>query len=157
MKQFAIIVTVLVGLISTGSSENVSSRESINDMVIGFIEQFKEIMPCGVPELGVPVMVPLELNHTEFEFEQSGLLYLDAELDDLFIDGLNDFNIVDVNVKLLQMQLDFKFFFNGIKTTGHYNAKGSAVGLIPFNRGGKFGFNVNGKLHHSYVTSLINS
>ncbi|EDS36846.1 conserved hypothetical protein [Culex quinquefasciatus] len=144
MKQFAIIVTVLVGLISTVSSENVSSRESINDMVIGFIEQFKEIMPCGVPELGVPVMVPLELNHTEFEFEQSGLLYLDAELDDLFIDGLNDFNIVDVNVKLLQMQLDFEFFFNGIKTTGHYNAKGSAVGLIPFNRGGKFGFNVNG-------------
>lgn len=143
MKQFAAILTV-VGLISVGSAENVYTRESINDMVIGFIEQFKELMPCGVPELGLPVMVPLELNHTEFQFEQSGLIAMDAELDDVLIDGLNDFNIVDLNVKLLQMQLDFTFFFKGIMTSGHYHAQGSAIGLIPFNRGGKFGFNFNG-------------
>ncbi|XP_053691327.1 uncharacterized protein LOC128739852 [Sabethes cyaneus] len=113
-------------------------------MLKDLIEQFKVIMPCGVPDLGVPVLAPFELEHTAFDFEQKGLLYLDAEINNLLVDDLNKFDVVNVDLKLLQMQLDFSFYFESVKTTGNYKAKGSAIGFIPFNRGGKFAFNFNG-------------
>lgn len=117
---------------------------SLNDMIIDIIEQFKGIMPCGIPDLGVPTLVPFELNHTAFKVDQSGLLYFDAEINNLLIDDLNNFDIVSVDLQLLKFQLEFSFFFHSIKTTGQYKAKGKALNFIPFNRGGKFGFNFNG-------------
>lgn len=71
----------------------------------------------------------------------------DAEINDLFIDDLNNFDILNVDLQLFKFQLEFSFFFSSIKTTGQYKAKGKALNFIPFNRGGKFGFNFNGELN----------
>ncbi|XP_055633615.1 uncharacterized protein LOC129773963 [Toxorhynchites rutilus septentrionalis] len=113
-------------------------------MLINLIERFKIIMPCGILELGVPVMVPLKLNHTNFTIDQHGWIQFDAELNNILIEDLDKFDIVDVNLKILQFQLDFNLFFHSIKTTGEYKAHGKAFGLIPFNRSGSFTFNLIG-------------
>lgn len=47
---------------------------NLNDVLIELIEQFKNIMPCGIPSLGVPALVPFELNHTAFKIDKPGLL-----------------------------------------------------------------------------------
>lgn len=47
---------------------------NLNDVLVELIEQFKTIMPCGIPSLGVPALVPFELNHTEFKIDKTGLL-----------------------------------------------------------------------------------
>ncbi|XP_055603653.1 uncharacterized protein LOC129751908 [Uranotaenia lowii] len=147
LTRISLLVLCLGGISSAASVPTTleeARADTINDLVIGFIEQFKQIMPCGIPDLGVPVLVPFELEHTEFGFEQSGLLQVETELNDIFVDDLNNFDIVKIDVKLLQLQVDFGFFFHSIKSTGQYKAKGTVLGLIPFNRGGKFAFNVNG-------------
>ncbi|XP_055539989.1 uncharacterized protein LOC129726856 [Wyeomyia smithii] len=138
----------LLMLISISNAGKISrewnEKMDLNDILKNLIEQFKELMPCGFPDLGVPPLVPFELNHTAFDFEQKGLLHLDAEINDLLVDNLNVFDVVNIDLKLLQIQLDFSFYFEAIQTTGTYKAKGSAIGFIPFNRGGKFAFNFNG-------------
>lgn len=101
-------------------------------------------MPCGIPELGVPSLVPFELNHTAFRIDQAGLLYFDGEINELLVDGLNNFDITNVDLQILKLKLEFSFFFHSIQTTGKYKAQGKALSFIPFNRGGKFAFNFNG-------------
>lgn len=76
MKCF--ISFTLFLLISTCSAGKLSrkwdEKTDLNQMLKDLIEQFKELMPCGVPDLGVPVLAPFELEHTAFNFEQKGLL-----------------------------------------------------------------------------------
>lgn len=145
---FCLISIVRTASIQSGddgkSYEERMEDSSLNDLIISFIEQFKTIMPCGIPALGVPALVPFELNHTAFKIDQPGLLYFDAEINELFVDDLNNFEIVNVDLQLFKLQLEFSFSFPSIKTTGQYKAKGKALNFIPFNRGGKFGFNFNG-------------
>ncbi|XP_065091989.1 uncharacterized protein LOC135712852 [Ochlerotatus camptorhynchus] len=145
---FCLISIVRTASIQSGNDENPDVEQmegsSLNEVIIDLIEQFKAIMPCGIPDLGVPTLVPFELNHTAFKIDQPGLLFFDAEINDLLIDDLNNFDIVNVDLQLFKFQLEFSFFFHSIKTTGQYKAKGKALNFIPFNRGGKFGFNFNG-------------
>ncbi|XP_029718541.2 uncharacterized protein LOC109403738 [Aedes albopictus] len=117
---------------------------NLNDILVELIEQFKTIMPCGIPSLGVPALVPFELNHTEFKIDKTGLLYFDGEINELLVDDLNNFDVVNVDLQIFKLKLDFSFLFHSIKTTGQYKAQGKALSFIPFNRGGKFGFNFNG-------------
>ncbi|XP_058822059.1 uncharacterized protein LOC131683781 [Topomyia yanbarensis] len=135
----------LIAIVSAGTlrSENVT-KGILDHRIKELIELFKSLMPCGIPNLGIPVLAPLKLDHISFNFEQSGLLSLKAELNNLLVEDLNKFDTVNVDLKILQMQLDFSLFFNAIKVTGEYKAQGSAIGLIPFNRGGKVAFNLNG-------------
>lgn len=75
---FCLISIVRTASIQSGNDEKLylerMEGSSLNEIIIDFIEQFKVIMPCGIPDLGVPALVPFELNHTAFKVEQPGLL-----------------------------------------------------------------------------------
>lgn len=75
---FCLISIVRTASLQSGNDEKPYLEQmegsSLNEIIIAFIEQFKGIMPCGIPDLGVPALVPFELNHTAFKVEQSGLL-----------------------------------------------------------------------------------
>lgn len=58
---------------------------------------------------------------------------------------MNNFDVVNVDLQIFKLKLDFSFLFHSIKTTGKYKAQGKALSFIPFNRSGNFGFNFNGK------------
>lgn len=157
---FGLISIVRTASIQSGNDEKPFLEQmegsSLNEIIIDFIEQFKAIMPCGIPDLGVPALVPFELNHTAFTIEESGLLYFDAEINDLLVDDLNNFDIVNVDLQLFKFQLEFSFFFHSIKTKGQYKAKGKALSFIPFNRGGNFGFNFNGLTLNGTIKIALN-
>lgn len=75
---FCLISIVRTASIQSGNDENPDVEQmegsSLNEVIIDLIEQFKAIMPCGIPDLGVPTLVPFELNHTAFKIDQPGLL-----------------------------------------------------------------------------------
>lgn len=116
---------------------------ALDQTVIEFLEKFKQSMTCGMPDLGIPVLAPFELDHFETNIEQSGLKFKGA-VDNVLIDGLNEFDIKNVHINLLKLQLTFEFYFGSIRTKGDYSAKGKAIGFLPFDRKGPFRFNVNG-------------
>uniref|UniRef100_A0A1Y9H297 Hemolymph juvenile hormone binding protein n=1 Tax=Anopheles dirus TaxID=7168 RepID=A0A1Y9H297_9DIPT len=116
---------------------------SLNEMVIEFLENFKKSMVCPNPDLGLPVLAPFELDHFEVDVDQKGLKFK-GEVNGVVVDGLNEFEIKNIDIKMLKLQVDFEFYFAAIRTKGKYKAKGKALGLFPFNRSGKFRFDVKG-------------
>ncbi|XP_053659337.1 uncharacterized protein LOC128708386 [Anopheles marshallii] len=100
-------------------------------------------MVCGNPDLGIPVLAPFELEHAEVEIKQKGLEFK-GELNNVIVNGLNEFEIKNIDIKVLKLQLDFELYFGAIRTKGKYKAKGKVLGLFPFNRFGSFRFDAKG-------------
>ncbi|ETN59352.1 hypothetical protein AND_009053 [Anopheles darlingi] len=128
---------------TTTDLEVAARNDKLSQAVIDFLENIKQSMPCGIPDLGIPVLAPFELDHLEFDVDEKGLSFK-GELNKVVVDGLNEFEIRKVEIKALKLQLDFAFFFDSIRSAGKYAAKGKALGFIPFKRSGPFKFNVNG-------------
>uniref|UniRef100_A0A340TBD0 Hemolymph juvenile hormone binding protein n=1 Tax=Anopheles minimus TaxID=112268 RepID=A0A340TBD0_9DIPT len=143
-----IVCAVLVSLASTAAQEekglSVQSRDnSLNELAIQFLESFRQSMVCGNPDLGIPVLAPFQLEHTEIEIKQKGLEFK-GELNKVVVDGLNEFEIKNIDIKVLKLQLDFELYFGAIRTKGKYKAKGKLISLFPFNRFGSFRFDAKG-------------
>ncbi|XP_058058722.1 uncharacterized protein LOC131209630 [Anopheles bellator] len=150
MKSSALLVCALLmalGTVIAGAEDTsleIAERDNkLNKAVIEFLENLQKSMPCGIPDMGIPVLAPFELDHMEFDVVQKGLKFK-TEFNDMVVDGLDDFEIRKIDVKVLKLQLDFEFFFNSIRTKGKYQVKGKTLGFVPFQRSGPFKFNVNG-------------
>lgn len=148
--KFAIVATcaLLVTLFGTvevraGTVAQVPRDNALDQMIVELLENFKQSMTCGIPDLGVPVLAPFELDHFEVDVAQTGLKFK-GEMNNLLVDGLNEFEIKNVHINVLKLQLTFELYFASIRTKGDYRAKGKVIGLFPFNRKGPFHFNVNG-------------
>ncbi|XP_053679718.1 uncharacterized protein LOC128730668 [Anopheles nili] len=154
MRQFTSVLVCAFALLAfVGAEENASTSEengvvptrdnSLNEMVIEFLENFKQTMVCGNPAMGIPVLAPFHLDHFEIDVDEKGLKFK-GQVDDVSIDGLNEFEIKKIDIKMLKLQMDFEFFFGSIRSKGHYKVKGKTMSLFPFNRSGRFRFNANG-------------
>uniref|UniRef100_U5ENR6 Putative juvenile hormone binding protein n=1 Tax=Corethrella appendiculata TaxID=1370023 RepID=U5ENR6_9DIPT len=120
-------------------------ERGLNEAIINFIEDFKKQMPCGVPALGIPVLVPLEVKDGfQFNVNVPHLINLDISTHDMLIDGLNDFDIKSIDIKLLQFQVDFSVRFNKINAKGLYDISGDLVKIFPIDRKGPFELTVRG-------------
>ncbi|XP_052902840.1 uncharacterized protein LOC128310277 [Anopheles moucheti] len=144
----AVACTLLVTLTGAAVLEpdavTVKPRDnSLNELVIQFLENFRQSMKCGNPDLGIPVLAPFELEHAEVDIKQPGLEFK-GELNKVVIDGLNEFEIKNIDIKVLKLQLDFELYFGAIRTKGKYKAKGKVLSLFPFNRFGSFRFDAKG-------------
>uniref|UniRef100_A0A182QS71 Hemolymph juvenile hormone binding protein n=1 Tax=Anopheles farauti TaxID=69004 RepID=A0A182QS71_9DIPT len=145
----AVVAWTVVALVGAEQSEEVGfllaekRDNSLNEMLIGFLENFKQSMVCPNPALGLPVLAPFELDHFEVDVDQTGLAFK-GEVNNVVVDGLNEFEIRNIDIKVLKLQLDFEFYFAAIRTKGKYKAKGKVISLFPFNRSGKFKFDVKG-------------
>uniref|UniRef100_A0AAG5CZX3 Hemolymph juvenile hormone binding protein n=1 Tax=Anopheles atroparvus TaxID=41427 RepID=A0AAG5CZX3_ANOAO len=137
------LLAVLVGTVEADSAVLEQRDNALDQMVIEFLENFKQSMTCGIPDLSIPVLAPFELDHFEVNVEQTGLKFK-GEMNNLLVDGLNEFEIKSLHINLLKLQLTFEFHFGSIRTKGAYRAKGRVIGLVPFDRKGPFQFNVNG-------------
>ncbi|XP_050079080.1 uncharacterized protein LOC126565915 [Anopheles maculipalpis] len=116
---------------------------ALNELVIQFLESFRESMVCGNPDLGIPVLAPLKVDHLEMEINQK-LFQIGGELNDMVVEGLNEFEIKHIDIKVLKLQMDFEFYFGAIRTKGKYKAKAKLIGLLPLVRFGSFRFDAKG-------------
>lgn len=116
---------------------------ALNQLVIQFLESFRESMVCANPDLGIPVLAPLKVDHLEMEIKQK-LFQISGELNNLVVDGLNEFEIKHIDIKVLKLQMDFEFYFGAIRTKGKYKAKAKLIGLLPLTRFGSFRFDAKG-------------
>uniref|UniRef100_A0A182K5L4 Hemolymph juvenile hormone binding protein n=1 Tax=Anopheles christyi TaxID=43041 RepID=A0A182K5L4_9DIPT len=116
---------------------------ALNELIIKFLEDFRQSMVCPNPDLGIPVLAPFKLDHFEVNIKQTGFEFK-GELNKLVVDGLNEFEIKKIDVKVLKLQVDFEFYFGALRTKGKYKAKGKLIGLLPFSRSGSFSFDAKG-------------
>ncbi|XP_035890553.1 uncharacterized protein LOC118502432 [Anopheles stephensi] len=152
--KMKILLTVTVGLVLACTLTGAAAQEekylmaqprdnALNELVIQFLESFRESMVCANPDLGIPVLAPLKVDHLEMEIKQK-LFQISGELNNLVVDGLNEFEIKHIDIKVLKLQLDFEFYFGAIRTKGKYKVKAKLIGLLPLTRFGSFRFDAKG-------------
>ncbi|XP_040151371.1 uncharacterized protein LOC120893500 [Anopheles arabiensis] len=118
-------------------------NNALNELIIKFLEDFRLSMVCPNPALGIPVLAPFELEHVEMELKDR-LIQFKGELNKVVVDGLNEFEIVKIDVKPLKLRVDFELFFGALRTKGKYKTKLKLIGVLPVNRFGSFRFDLKG-------------
>ena len=115
----------------------------------------KEQMPCGFPGMGIPPLAPFKMSHQNIDRSIGGNSF-DGEVNDFELSGLNDFDIIQMNVNLVLRRAIFNFNFNDISMKTNYNmaAELALFGGLKKNMGEKATFqlknlNVWGRLKYS--------
>lgn len=92
------------------------------------IEDFKQRMPCGFPEYGLPPLAPYKTEHAEVGFD-TDVLQAHGEVTDFRLYGLNDFDIVTLRVQVLLGVMNFKFNWNDVYFKTNYNVTAAPGGM----------------------------
>lgn len=98
------------------------AERSVSSQLADMLENFKQEMPCGFPGLGIPPLAPFVINHQNLDIQIAGI-NINGEITNLRLDGLNDFTIEQLQVKLLSNTLTFKFNWHSINLTTNYNLR----------------------------------
>ncbi|XP_067004598.2 uncharacterized protein [Anabrus simplex] len=128
-------------------------KNDIDNAIISALEALRQLMPKGIPELGVPVMEPLTVPHYDLNVDTE-LAKITASLDDLVIKNLSTFKIVKIANDLENLKADFDLSFERITLSGQYNMSGLAMGSLEIFGNGAFslvvdGFDVGGTVYLS--------
>ncbi|XP_055377774.1 uncharacterized protein LOC129609695 [Condylostylus longicornis] len=113
----------------TKYDDNKPQLFSINDQIKKMIELLKDHMPCGIPELGVPVLAPMEKDFAEFQYQQK-LAEIIVNMFDLNVDGLNNFEVNSVSLSVLTLKLKFDFTFKEIQAKSQYVANAILLKIL---------------------------
>ncbi|KAL9874796.1 uncharacterized protein ACN427_013172 [Glossina fuscipes fuscipes] len=123
--KFFIVLFALINCIAGEDllkEQNENQVRSISDQIKDQIEAAKEQMPCGFPGLGIPPLAPLRTSHQELKLNK-GFLFAEGEIKDFRLDGLNDFDIDELNFNLISQKLKFKFTWSKIHFKTDYALK----------------------------------
>lgn len=51
----------------------IANSQAINEGIIGIIEDFRQQMPCGFNDSGIPILAPLLIDLLELDIEADGI------------------------------------------------------------------------------------
>ena len=83
------------------------------------IEDFKKQMPCGVPSAGIPPLAPLKTQHQEINIDNEALTAF-GEANNVFLYGLDDFDILEFKLNAILSRINFLFNWNKILAQADY-------------------------------------
>lgn len=109
---------------------------TISDQLNATLEKFRENMPCGYPEVGIPPLAPWNIDHFDANIE-TDRLRANGFFKNVRIDGLNTFQTRQLHFGIITLRIQFSFLFPAIDVAGFYNLDGEAAGF-PFRGSGPF-------------------
>ncbi|XP_072764814.1 protein takeout [Anoplolepis gracilipes] len=110
----------------------------INNCVVNSIDQLREKLITGIPELSVPSIEPLTLKHVRLSRGPNGAR-LDINLTNIQVFGPSKFKLRDLKVDPNNVQLTFKVSFQKLDFRGKYKINAQILLLRLVGEGGLTG------------------
>ncbi|XP_076363897.1 uncharacterized protein LOC143253627 isoform X2 [Tachypleus tridentatus] len=101
------------------------------------LENFRDKMPTGVPELKFPVLDPLMIGNINENIKE-GIAQVDINIQNLQLFGLSGFSVPSLEADLQDLKISFKLKLPFLKaTSNNYNLEGKIAGIFPLYGDGK--------------------
>ncbi|KOC64450.1 hypothetical protein WH47_01618 [Habropoda laboriosa] len=106
------------------------------------LEKFRARMPYGIPELDIPPLEPLHLDHIDIEIDNPDIGNVSLIIDDLNLHNLSTFVINKAKLSLIGPTITANVTIPRIHVEGFYNISGMLGKMVALNGSGPFQANV---------------
>ncbi|XP_037952362.1 uncharacterized protein LOC119682896 [Teleopsis dalmanni] len=130
----ATIILALVGLLGiSANGATLNSAQSLNpydylnfgDIAKKYVTAFQRIMPCGYAAWDLPALAPYTMDH--YAYNLTGDDYsLVGSFDNLYVDGLNKWTILDFGYNATTQVFNFDVVHNYIQLLSEYSINATA-------------------------------
>ena len=96
---------IFLTLLLTGSSVPLNDN-LLDNFVKAVLEQFKDYMTTGLPELNVPILDPFDVPHFNIPHIDTSGIKADITINDFVLKYLSTFETDDVHLDLLRLNLE---------------------------------------------------
>jgi len=135
----------------------VFADDSLNNYILATLENFREQMPTGIPEFGLPAMDPLKIGDQSISHSDSKV-QVDLKLNNPTVINLSKFKVNSLNTDLINLRFRIELGFPSIVATSNYDLKGKAFRILPiFGNGGAQITANNLKIVTTAAISMVNS
>ncbi|XP_063866722.1 uncharacterized protein LOC135103835 isoform X1 [Scylla paramamosain] len=135
--HFVLVVAVAAALTPrAAAATGGSTRNYIDTIIINALENLRNHMAEGWPDLGVPPLDPLDLGNINIDIN-SGSNRVQGSLSDVRVLGLSSFTIDKVHSQLLTLKVDLELGIPLLEINGTYSITGKA-GILPIYGDGPF-------------------
>merc|ERR1711953_88522 len=112
-------------------SQQKAVRDPVDDFLKQILELLKEMMPDGVPELGIPPLDPFAVPHFDIPHIQEDIITADVSIENLVIRNLSTFETRLAHLDLESLSLSLELGISDLRGDAIYNLTGNILGLIP--------------------------
>ncbi|GFG38758.1 hypothetical protein Cfor_07052, partial [Coptotermes formosanus] len=121
-------------------------KSAIDDAIINLLNTtVRDIILNGSPDLGIPPLDPLKIDHLDLDINLDGTAQLKGVLDGVEVRKIATFEVDLVSANLLLLRADFGISVPEIVAAGeHYSLDGNLGGLLPVYGEGPFAASVEG-------------
>jgi len=120
----------------------VHSDDSLNNYLLAVLENFRESMPTGIPQLGLPPMDPLKIGDQSISHSDN-TVQVDLKISNPTVINLSKFKVNSLDTDLINLRLKIDIGFPTIDATAVYDLKGRAFRILPIFGNGKAQFTAN--------------
>lgn len=120
------------------------------------LENLRDAMPNGIPELQIPPLEPFKLPVLNIPKIQHGVANVDLNLKDITVGGLSSFVVRDAKGNAGSMRVELDLFFPEVAARGEYDLNGKIL-IFPLYGKGPAAFQVNDlKIHVAASVTIEN-
>ncbi|XP_013109384.2 uncharacterized protein LOC106088414 [Stomoxys calcitrans] len=103
--------------------------ETFGAALLAWYKAFQDIMPCGYPPMGIPVLAPFTTEFYSFDFT-NGYYNLTGNVSDIMVTGLNNYKFLRFNFNQTTNRTTFDFIVPEVKLLGEsaFNFKAVMAG-----------------------------
>ncbi|GFT16517.1 uncharacterized protein NPIL_665371 [Nephila pilipes] len=114
------------------------SKVDINEFLIGVIENFREDMTVGIPELKVPILDPFQPKKPIKVDVEDSKASVHGNFTNVHVEGLSGFFMDFLHADLQNLSLRFYLRIPWIEAHGNYTLDGKIIKIIPIRGNGGF-------------------
>jgi len=118
--KIALIFLGIVAYAAAAVNVDPFADRSLSSTVQEVIEGIRDQMPCGFPGMGIPPLAPLKIAHRDININTPAL-QVQGSVDNFKLNGLNDFDVVDMRVNPILSKVNFRFNFRNVNVDTLYD------------------------------------
>ncbi|XP_017132247.1 uncharacterized protein LOC108149307 [Drosophila elegans] len=119
-------VLLIALIVALGSCQGAEVAEplaaqdrSISSVILELVEEFRVVLQNGVPSYGIPVLAPMTAAKRSFEIN-SGEFSGTFGVEDFVLEGLDQYEVISMNMDVFRSRLTFEFLFRSLNFTTNY-------------------------------------
>ncbi|XP_054708722.1 uncharacterized protein LOC129218468 [Uloborus diversus] len=142
-QSLLIVCFFLLGTFSV--IDCVQHDPDLEKYLLEVIDNFRNQMKEGIPEVNIPVLDPLQLEDLNLDVQEN-LATMNLKIHQLQVLHLSKFNVTNLKPDLENFYLDLNLTLPELMVNGNYSVNGRLVKIFPIYGQGKFELNAS-KIH----------